>query len=117
VYLEEAIAQCAEAIVELSGDPLTQSTSLKRREIRQSHVVGLDHGVGLNHSVQRADDQPPVTARLSVGAPPAEQLSPVEILRGPSACLLAGDAADEEGGGPEFVIGRRRHGRDSWGFG
>ena len=75
-----------EPILELSGDALTESPSLKRREISQSHVVGFDHGVRLQRlRGERADDEPGVTARLGKRAPSAEQLSPVEILRGPSS--------------------------------
>jgi hypothetical protein len=35
-----------------------------------------------------------VTTRLGVGAPPAKELSPIEILRGASGRLLARDAPD-----------------------
>lgn len=107
MYLEETTAQRPEPILELSGDALTEGPSLQRRKISQSHVVGFDHGVRINDPVESADDEPGVTARLGIRTPPAEQLGPVEILRGPSACLLAGNAPHEEGGGPSLVANER----------
>ena len=96
-----------EPILELSGDALTESPSLKRREISQSHVVGFDHGVRPSDSVESADDEPGVTARLrqtrAFGGTAQSGRDPSRAERLPPA----GNAPDEEGGGLSLVADKR----------